>query len=599
MKSETVTVRQLLEERRQYRVPFYQRAYVWQKEEQWEPLWLDIAEKAERRLSGNQPPPHFLGAIVLEPQQQVGLKGVNSFHIIDGQQRLTTLQYFFAALAMAMRENGIVGILSIVEGCIWNSNPDTMVDPKIERFKLWPTFRDRVPFENAMTAETRDMLKERFPLHFTRAGTLAKNGVDHPAALETIWYFRDLIEEWLQSNDNSSISNKLEALTQAGLTDLKLVSISLEQDDDAQVIFETLNGRGAELDATDLIRNFIFMRADRENLNAAELYETLWSPFEGQFWTDKQRRGRLSRKRLEWFTQTALQVDLAEEVEIGKLYASYRRYALGRDQAVPANAQLGMLSSAADAYRELISGTGDTPLARFGRQVEVWDASTTHALALRIGLSTLSNADKDRMLSDIISYLVRRAVCNLGAKNYNNVFLQILKRMSGGAISPDTLHAALSEMPGRATRWPRDDEFRVAWMTGNVHSRIGDVARIRQIFTVLENGLRSERSEEPFIAKLDTLDIDHVMPDKWYEHWPLNGNVVTANQASEASLGQQLGVAEEHPLAEAITRREQLKATFGNLTLIHYGINRSLQNGPFLKSASAYSQYPTCISIVV
>ena len=82
------------------------------------------------------------------------------------------------------------------------------------------------------------------------------------------------------------------------LRDLKVVSISLEEGDDAQVIFETLNGRGAELHATDLIRNFIFMRADREDADSQSLYDTLWTPFEGTFWTETQRRGRLKKSAL-------------------------------------------------------------------------------------------------------------------------------------------------------------------------------------------------------------------------------------------------------------------------------------------------------------
>ncbi len=57
-------------------------------------------------------------------------------------------------------------------------------------------------------------------------------------------------------------------MAEAILRDLRVVSISLGDEDDAQVIFETLNGHGAELHATDLIRNFIFMRADRTVLMA-------------------------------------------------------------------------------------------------------------------------------------------------------------------------------------------------------------------------------------------------------------------------------------------------------------------------------------------
>jgi len=93
MKSETFTVLQLFQDRRQYRVPFYQRAYVWNKEDQWERLWADIQDKAEGRISGAKPIPHFLGASVLEPQSRQGLLGVETLNIIDGQQRLTTLEY--------------------------------------------------------------------------------------------------------------------------------------------------------------------------------------------------------------------------------------------------------------------------------------------------------------------------------------------------------------------------------------------------------------------------------------------------------------------------------------------------------------------------
>ena len=104
MRSETIPVQQVFQDRRQYLVPFYQRAYVWNKEEQWEPLWTDIAEKAEMRSKGDTPAPHFLGAIVLEPQARRGLRGVETYHIIDGQQRLTTLQYLLAAFAVAARD---------------------------------------------------------------------------------------------------------------------------------------------------------------------------------------------------------------------------------------------------------------------------------------------------------------------------------------------------------------------------------------------------------------------------------------------------------------------------------------------------------------
>ena len=104
MDSRTFNIQQMFQDRRQYRVPFYQRAYVWSREDQWERLWEDIRDKAESRLTGDKAVPHFMGAVVLEPQKKTGLLGVERHHIIDGQQRLTTMQYVLTALMHALRE---------------------------------------------------------------------------------------------------------------------------------------------------------------------------------------------------------------------------------------------------------------------------------------------------------------------------------------------------------------------------------------------------------------------------------------------------------------------------------------------------------------
>lgn len=144
------------------------------------------------------------------------------------------------------------------------------------------------------------------------------------------------------------------------LRDFRLVSIALGEQDDAQIIFETLNGHGAQLHATDLIRNFIFMRADREdNTPATELFESLWSPLEAEFWSQAQRRGRLLRPRLEWFIQTTLQAVSADEVEIGRLYASYRAFANKGGKPISAELQLRLLDRHAEKYRQLVTGIGD------------------------------------------------------------------------------------------------------------------------------------------------------------------------------------------------------------------------------------------------
>ena len=237
--------------------------------------------------------------------------GVERHHIIDGQQRLTTLQYVLTALIHTLRAAKHEKLLPLVEACLTNSNPETMEDEAVERFKLWPTFRDRKQYELAMTADSLDALRARFPASFTQTGSLRKIGVAHPPSLEAILFFHDSMLDWVLDKTESDSANRAMALASAVLTDLSIVCISLGDDDDAQVIFETLNGHGAELHATDLIRNFIFMRAGTD---ADDLYNNLWSQFEAPLWSELQSRGRLNRPRLEWFVQTAVQAQTGDEL---------------------------------------------------------------------------------------------------------------------------------------------------------------------------------------------------------------------------------------------------------------------------------------------
>src|ERR1700741_3099524 len=86
---------------RRYVIPLFQRPYVWTLERQWQPLWEDIAAKAESELtrgeSDVEPPPHFLGAVVIQQRRSWGDE-LLAHDVIDGQQRLTTFQILLTAL---------------------------------------------------------------------------------------------------------------------------------------------------------------------------------------------------------------------------------------------------------------------------------------------------------------------------------------------------------------------------------------------------------------------------------------------------------------------------------------------------------------------
>ena len=105
-------------------VPLFQRRYVWNQESQWEPLWNDVVRVADRMLTEPQVkhPPHFLGAVVLQQvQNPVGLMQART--IIDGQQRLTTLQLLLDCLHAEMMRANASAPAARLEPLVTNAKP--------------------------------------------------------------------------------------------------------------------------------------------------------------------------------------------------------------------------------------------------------------------------------------------------------------------------------------------------------------------------------------------------------------------------------------------------------------------------------------------
>src|SRR5437870_5480729 len=106
MKADIVNLKTLFQKDVRYLVPLFQRPYVWNQEDQWEPLWHDIQDLTERLLVGKEVRPHFLGAIVLD-QIRKPTGQTETRTIIDGQQRLTTLQLFLEAFCDLCKSRGV------------------------------------------------------------------------------------------------------------------------------------------------------------------------------------------------------------------------------------------------------------------------------------------------------------------------------------------------------------------------------------------------------------------------------------------------------------------------------------------------------------
>ena len=585
MKSDTLQVQQIFQHRSQYRVPFYQRAYVWTRGDQWERLWEDIRDKAEARIMREETTPHFLGAVVLEPQTRSGIRGVDKYHIIDGQQRLTTLQYVLHGLLHALRATGTQGLASLVEACVRNPHPETMHEPAVEGFKVWPTFRDRTSFEAVLTAATPNQMRERFPASFKDNGEIYKRGTEHPPALEALWFFFEECRQWIEAEDSRAL--RAEALVSAALTDLSLVCITLGPDDDAQVIFETLNGHAAKLHATDLIRNFVFMRAGGD---AERLYQTQWRQFESPTWSAEQTRGRLKRPRLEWFVQTTLQAESGNEVDVGRIYHAYREFANGAIDGKVKNSsqQLDIVCRFAEPYLELATGEGTSPIATFGARLAPWDASTMHALALRIAVAGIPLESQGRIYEALESYIARRAICGLSSKYYNRIFQQILKLTASTADIAAIVVSELSKPHQDSMRWPRDDEFRRACIQASIYPGNLDAQRTRAVLTRIESSMRSGKSEEAEPHLHDDIDVEHILPTSWFDHWPLTDETRGSEKRLLEARAKRIGGAQLETSDALVLARGDSVSRMGNLTLLRSGLNRGIQNHAFPHKREEY-----------
>jgi uncharacterized protein with ParB-like and HNH nuclease domain len=128
-----------------YVVPMFQRLYVWQETLQWKTLWEDIVEKAELQLKKSSSNPHYLGAVIIEGIRPSSPREVKRFLVIDGQQRLTTLQLVFCAYRDLARKAGWKTLDRATTRYVENADIDVMENPEQERFKLWPTTLKGLP----------------------------------------------------------------------------------------------------------------------------------------------------------------------------------------------------------------------------------------------------------------------------------------------------------------------------------------------------------------------------------------------------------------------------------------------------------------------
>jgi hypothetical protein len=573
MKANAVPLLALFEKKMRLEVPLFQRQYVWQRDEQWEPLWEDISRKFNEYLEGRKDTPvHFLGAMVLDLKQTPATH-VEKRQVIDGQQRLTTFQIFLAALRDFCRAEGCEELARELDG--FTLNKGMMADPSVDKFKVWPTQADRDQFSEVISLGSPQAVEAKHPPVKKKHTRLLE---PRPRMVESYLYFSEVIRDFFFGTEQEPaavatvpLAARLEECFQALKSALQVVVIDLEQGDDAQVIFETLNARGQPLLPADLLRNYIFLRAGRNGEPQEDLYTKHWTGFEDEFWSKETRQGRLNRPRSDLFMQHFLVSRRAVDVPVKHLFVEYRHWIEREKPFQTVDAELASLASHREMFRRLHQPTkGDIvhPLARF---LLDFDIGTVHSFLLFLFDKGINNAGWRAVSRTIESYLLRRAMLSLSTKSYTRIFIQLMKnlRLTSAGSLPGELATALSALQGDSSRWPTDAEFSEAWKSRSAYTVL-DNAKITHVFRRLNDTFLTKLNEP--LSYDGPLTVEHIMPQSWVDEWPL--------PSGEPGLtAEELANADQTDLQVMATRdRNALVQTWGNLTILTQGLNSTVSN---------------------
>lgn len=520
-------------------------------------------------------PVHFLGAMVFD-QKQTPTVHVVKRQVIDGQQRLTTLQIFLATFRDFCTETGCSDVAGELQGFIFNKG--MMPDPETDKFKVWPTQADRAQFKDVMTSASRAELLKRHPLVKQK---YARSYDPRPRMVEAYLFFYKQLQELFIGTEKApafAAETSLEArveLSFAALKELlKVVVIDLDNDDDAQVIFETLNARGEPLLPADLLRNFIFLRAARSDKGPPieQLYEKYWRKFDDDFWRKEVKQGRLTRPRSDLYIQHFLASKQTDDIPIKHLFAEYKSWIERKSPYPSVEAELSTLSRQGDAFRRIIEPTADDVIYPLVTFLDTFDIRTAYPLLLHLLEQDLPPDEWQKISETLESYLVRRAMCGLTTKNYNRTFLGLTRVLQKDEATAERISQALSEFKGESNEWPRDDAFRAAWNEGGAYQLLQS-SRLVHLLRRLDQTFLTSKSEA--ITIHSALTIEHLMPQKWVEHWPLpdGKHGLSYEELEDADP--------KSPEAVATRRRNALIHSIGNLTILSQGLNSAVSNGPW------------------
>ncbi len=510
------------------KIPFFQRTYVW-TEDNWEELLEELLNESKEN--------NFLGAIILK-QLPSATGEPKQLEVIDGQQRLTTLSILLKALY-----DSLSGEQKI------HCEGDIMSILRYRKDYTSSQYEIRIEHSHVDSEVYKKVIDGDLDLSQV-------NEKSHPI-LRCYKYFIEKLHE-LDDDKRRKLLNKI-----LNTENKMLVVIDLDEKDDEQAIFDTLNTAGVRLTIAEIVKNAIFKRAiELKNKDGAiNLYQNTWQEtfLKDQdtfnYWDTERATGRLRRDNIEILLHCVGVIkefydpDKHTLLDLSKVYKEQLKKINSFDEL---ENFLNEIIHYANIYKEKIISFDKSDLLTFGDRItrllhilDVLEISTFHPFLLFI----FKNYSDENAIIEILGKLEKFVIRNMLAKientkNYNKLCKQFIKDISNldrklEEISWDKVLDGLKNISNR------DATLILFWI--ELYRRNQD-----QRYDVKE-------------LKYD-YTLEHIMPVKWEEHWNFN-QVPHPNR-------------ELSPEDQKKDRDEKIK-WLGNMTLLKSKLNTALSNKSF------------------
>ena len=500
----------------QFVIPVYQRVYSWDEKE-CRDLWKDVMR------AGRDNQPHFIGSFLYTPEAQVSQTSMKRMLLIDGQQRMTTLSLMLAAF------------LDWIEEDESRASFLTDVRPKALRKRYLFNDDDYIGEARYRLVLSQD---DRETLHALVSGQPLPDASSQ-RLVDNKEYFAERIR-----------AKGFDAATfWRGVSKLLIIDTSLDPaQDNAQLIFESMNSKGKPLTPIDLIRNFILMSLPGEK--QAELYDGWWHPIELTFGHENEAEFNAFIWYWLW-----LKVPNRKPRE-DEAYEEFKSYVQDEHRDEDPEGLLGELRDYARRYARMFMGKeGDPDLRERFNRIEALEVKPIRPLMLSLytlweTTDRLPKVAFVRLCDYIESFLFRRAVVGRFTTGLNNFFAGMYRELEACANPEEYVTAMLLiHGQGMTAFFPTDEDFAEQLKTRDLYNRF---SKSRYYLERLENW---DSPKEPIVP--GKYQIEHVMP-----------------QSIDGSPEWQAMVGEDWEEVHA-----RLCNTLGNLTLTGY--NQEYSNKPF------------------